>query len=133
MDCFTADFLRIFNEKRQNLAIGWAAVYSPSNSSISGIFLKFPNFVRQVVRQLVHSLCGDNLVPFHMWWRQIVLKSEKVCKYFVQVVGYVKSICSMLVSSNNWIFCFIIIIFIGKFVNRYISCIVVDFYWLFIS
>ena len=42
MDCFTADFLRLFTEKRQNLAFGWAAGYSPSDPSISGIFLKFP-------------------------------------------------------------------------------------------
>ena len=32
--------------KRQNLAFGWAAGYSPSNPSISGVFLEFPNFLR---------------------------------------------------------------------------------------
>ena len=37
------------------------------------------------MRQLVHLLSGDNnLVPFHLWWRKILLKSEKVYKYFVQ-------------------------------------------------
>ena len=45
MECFTADFLRFFTKKRQNLAVGWTAEYSPSNPSISGIFLKFPNFL----------------------------------------------------------------------------------------
>ena len=37
------------------------------------------------MRQLVHSLSGDNnLVPFHLLWREIVLKSEKVYQCFVQ-------------------------------------------------
>ena len=26
MECFTADFLRFFTEKRQNLAFGWTGV-----------------------------------------------------------------------------------------------------------
>ena len=43
--CFTADFLRFFTKKHQNLAFGWTAGYLPSNASISGIFLKFPNFL----------------------------------------------------------------------------------------
>ena len=46
MGCFTADFLRFFTEKRQNLAFGWTARYSPSDPSILGIFLKFTNFLR---------------------------------------------------------------------------------------
>ena len=34
---------------------------------------------------LVHSRFRDsNLVLFHMWWEEIVLKPENVCKYFVQ-------------------------------------------------
>ena len=40
---------------------------------------------QQLVRQLVNSLSGyNNLVPLHLWWRQIVLKSEKVSTCFVQ-------------------------------------------------
>ena len=39
MECFTADFLQFFTKKPQNLALGLAAGYLPSNSSISGIFL----------------------------------------------------------------------------------------------
>ena len=32
-----------------------------------------------------NSLSGDyNLVPFHLWWKEIMLKSEKIYKYFVQ-------------------------------------------------
>ena len=46
MKCFTGDFLRFFTKKHQNLALAWQAEYSPSNPSISGIFLKFPNFLR---------------------------------------------------------------------------------------
>ena len=89
MECFTADFLWFFNKKRQNLVFGWTAGYSPSNQNISGIFLKFPNFLRSsrsATRDAVRTLLsGDNnLVPFHLRWRKIVLKSEKVSKYFVQ-------------------------------------------------
>ena len=41
--------------------------------------------IRQLVRQLLHSPCGDNnLVPFQLWWSQIALESEKVWKRFVQ-------------------------------------------------
>ena len=39
-------FFAIVYQKRQNLALGWTAGYSPSNPSISGIFLKFHNFLR---------------------------------------------------------------------------------------
>ena len=46
MECFTADFLRLFTKKSQNLAFGWMDGYLPSNPSILGIFLKFPNFLR---------------------------------------------------------------------------------------
>ena len=46
MEFFTTDFLQPFRKKRQNLTFRWAAGCSPSNSSISGIFLKFPNFRR---------------------------------------------------------------------------------------
>ena len=32
-----------------------------------------------------NSLCGDNnLISLHFWWSEIVLKSEKVYKFFVQ-------------------------------------------------
>ena len=45
MERFTADFLQFFTKKRQNLAFGQKAEYLPSNPNISGIFLKFPNFL----------------------------------------------------------------------------------------
>ena len=45
MEYFTADLLQFFTKKHQNLAFRWTTGYSPSNPSISGIFLKFPNFV----------------------------------------------------------------------------------------
>ena len=50
MECFTADFLQFFTKKRQKLAFEWTAGYSPSNPSISGIFLKFPNYLRFLSR-----------------------------------------------------------------------------------
>ena len=46
MEWFTAGFLQFFTKKCQNLAFGWRTGYSPSNPSISGIFWKFPNFLR---------------------------------------------------------------------------------------
>ena len=36
------------------------------------------------MRQLVHSLSGNKLLPLHLWWREIVLKSENVDKCSVQ-------------------------------------------------
>ena len=37
------------------------------------------------MRQLVNSLCDDNnLVPFHLWWIEVVLKCEKVYKCFAK-------------------------------------------------
>ena len=75
--------MQLFTKKQQNVAFGWTAGYLPPNPSTSGIFLKFPKskVVRQLVRQLVHSLSSDNnLVPFQLLWREIVLKSEKVSK-----------------------------------------------------
>ena len=46
MECFTAGFLCVFHKKHQNLAFGYLARYSPSNSGIPTTFLKFPNFLR---------------------------------------------------------------------------------------
>ena len=46
MECFTAYFLRFFTKTPQNLTFSWTAGYSPSSPSISGIFLKFLNFLR---------------------------------------------------------------------------------------
>ena len=46
MKCFIADFLQFFTVKRQNLSVGWTGRYLLSNPSISGIFLKLPNFLR---------------------------------------------------------------------------------------
>ena len=51
MECFIADFLRFFTKKRQNLAFGWTAGYSPSNQSISGIFLS-----RSATREVTGTL-----------------------------------------------------------------------------
>ena len=53
------------------------------------------------MRQLVHSLSGDdNLVPFHLWWRQTVLKSEKISKCFVQDCK-----CIFLYEYSFWVQC----------------------------
>ena len=37
------------------------------------------------MRKLVHSLFGhNNLVPFHFWGREIVLKSEKIYQCYLR-------------------------------------------------
>ena len=46
MECFTAGFLGVFQKKHQNLAFGYLARYSPSNSGIPTTFFKFSNFLR---------------------------------------------------------------------------------------
>ena len=79
----------------RNLALGWLTWYSLSNPSISRIFLEIPNtmvfcvvgsqVVRELVRQLVPSLSGDNnLVPFPSWRTETVLNQEKFYNSFVQ-------------------------------------------------
>ena len=55
------------------------------------------------MRQLVYSLSSDkNLVPFHLWWREILLKREKVFKLFVQNwrISYKKEVAA----PENWVF-----------------------------
>ena len=124
LEYYRADFLQFFIQKWQNLAIGWTAGISPSNRSILRFFLKFLNFLWNLLElifrifftkkrqnlaivltvgnspwklsisgiflifsnwQLVGSLSDDNnLVTFHFWYREIVLKSEKVSKCFVE-------------------------------------------------
>ena len=45
----------------------------------------FLKIVWHLVRQLMHSLFGDNnMLSFYLWWRQISLKREKIYKLFVQ-------------------------------------------------
>ena len=60
MECFTADFLQFFTEKLQNLAFERTAGYFPSTPSVSGIFLKFPNF-------LSRSATSDATHAFTFW------------------------------------------------------------------
>lgn len=37
------------------------------------------------MRQLIHSTSGvNNWVTFHLWWREMVPKSGKIFKYFIQ-------------------------------------------------
>ena len=65
MECFTADSLRFFTKARQNLAFGWTAGYSPSNSNIPGIVLKVPNFLRSEV--LSCSATGEAARTLTFW------------------------------------------------------------------
>ena len=81
-------FLQYFIKTCQNLAFGWSARCSSLNPSVLKIFLKFPNSLRSsVLSDLAtrEAFSGDNnLVPFHLWWRKIMLKHGKVCKRFIQ-------------------------------------------------
>ena len=87
---FYSGFFAIFYRKTSEFGFWMDGLgTNPSNSEI---FLKFPSFLkswvlscRQLMRQQVHSLStNNNLVPFHLWWREILLKSEKVSNCFVQ-------------------------------------------------
>ena len=60
MECFTADVLQFFTEKRQDLALRWLAGHLPSTPSILGIFLKFPNFLKS---EEFFFLCGHISAP----------------------------------------------------------------------
>ena len=64
MECFTADLLQFFTKKRQNVAFGWKAGYSPSNSGISGIFLNFPNFLRSKSLKSFGNSWGNSYIHF---------------------------------------------------------------------
>ena len=65
MECFTADSLQFFTKTHQNLAFGWTAGHSPSHSSISGIVLKVPNFLRSEV--LSRSATGEATRTLTFW------------------------------------------------------------------
>ena len=51
-------------------------------------FVRFPNFlkswvVRQLVRQLVYTVfISNNRASFHLWWKQNLVKHQKVSKYY---------------------------------------------------
>ena len=54
-----------------------------------------------LVRQLLNSFSDDNnLFLFHWWWRGIMLKGEKVLKYFLAGFRRAKSACSK--NYCNW-------------------------------
>ena len=96
MECFTADFLQFFTEKRQKFSFsvdGWVLVIKSKHFRDFLEIFEFPKIlslfflcehigppsgenavgiksqvVWKFVRQLVYSLSGDNnLVPFHLW------------------------------------------------------------------
>ena len=64
-----------FLTKASKFGFWVSARYSSSNSSTPRTFLKFPKIIKFGNSQLLHSLSGDNnLVPFHLWWKEIVLR-----------------------------------------------------------
>ena len=68
--------------------VSW--VLGTTSSKLFSDFLEIPWFPKilslscsATMKQLVHSLSGvNNLIPFHLWWREIVLKREKLYKCF---------------------------------------------------
>ena len=54
----------------------------------------FLEIVRQLVSQLTHSLSGDNnLVPFHLRWREIVQKVKKSLNVLSNIVAACANTC----------------------------------------
>ena len=78
--------------KYQNFPFGWPTGLSALDPSISGIlfFFNFSVLSFKLCAKLgnyshSHSHSdGNNLVPFHLWWREIVLKRERAQKCFAQ-------------------------------------------------
>ena len=65
VEFYRADFFHFFTKKRQNLAIGLTAVNSLSNRSILGIFLKFPNFLWNVLELIFFNFLPKNDKLWH--------------------------------------------------------------------
>lgn len=64
----------------QILAFGWQAVDFPSIPSFSRIFLKFIKYKYSLDISWGSSYIkpfGDDLIPFHMWWKEIMLKVRR--------------------------------------------------------
>ena len=74
MECFAADFLRIFTKKRRNLAFRRTAGYSLSNPNISGILLKFPNF-----HMVVSALQSTSILSYVFGVCNLTNFYNKVC------------------------------------------------------
>ena len=85
-------FFPILYHNCRNFAFGLLAGDLPLIPSFWCIFSDCPNFLRSYAllcsttrEKCKPSLFGDNkLVPFQLWWREIVLKREKIYKCFVQ-------------------------------------------------
>ena len=84
---FYSWFFGLFYKKTYNLDLGLPSRCSPSNSNTWEISLKCSNFLRSLVLILL----------FNLWWEEIVVKSEKVYKCFVQN-------CRVLNSPGFWIY-----------------------------
>ena len=67
MECFTANFLRFFTKKHQNLVLGWTTRYLRSKPSILEIFLKFPNFLRSCFKSLSCSATREAARTITFW------------------------------------------------------------------
>ena len=69
METFRADFLKFFTKKRLNLAITWTTENSPKNPGISGIFLKFPYFLSNVLELIFSNFLPKNDEIWLFDWR----------------------------------------------------------------
>ena len=78
---FYSWFFATFYQKTSNFCFwvdGWVLAMK---SKYFMDFLKISEFPKILSLKSFSNLWGNS---WHLWWRQIVLKSEKVCKYFVK-------------------------------------------------
>ena len=92
-------FFAIFYQITLNLAFGWTVVYSPSNPSISGISLKFPNFLRSSVF-FFFFLVWAHRPPQRRKCRGDIFQEKKV--HFRKMIGTIikKVLCTIYTKSS---------------------------------
>ena len=50
--------------------------------------------VRELVRQLVYTMfIGNNRASFHLWWKENLVKHQKVLKYYENDCRHIMGIC----------------------------------------
>ena len=89
MESFTADFIRFVPENLKIWILGGrlgTRYQIQAFQSFSCNFLISKALSRSITHEATRTFTSDenNLVQFHLWQREITLKSEKVCKCFVQ-------------------------------------------------
>ena len=68
-ECSRAEFLHFCTKNCLISIIGWTTGNSPSNLSISGVFLKFPNFLWNVLELIFSNFLPKNNKIWLLGWR----------------------------------------------------------------